>query len=537
MAGTASDAQAPNKLYYGDNLEILRQFVQSESADLIYVDPPFNPNRLHEVRDDSDERSAVQIEGFDDTWGWGKAVELAYAELIDNVNEVALARALKAARAILGESELLAFLTMMAARIIELRRVLSCTGSIFMHCDPAASQHLRVIADAIFGAQNFRNEIIWQRTPVKLPTARSLTSNHDVILAYAKSDETVWNEQALFQSHNANDLDSAAVAKYPHRDADGRRYQLASLASPMRDRPSLTYEFLGVTRVWRWTMERMQKAYEEGLIFQSAPGREPRLKRYLDEQGRKPLGDVWTDISPLNSGAKERLGYPTQKPLRLLDRIIEIASKPGDLVLDPFAGSGSTIDAAQRLDRRWIGIDITMLAVDLIDKRLKYNYSENVTQTYQILGTPRDLQGARALLQRSPFDFERWCVVLVGGQPNEIQVGDPGIDGIIRIPTDTKESSHRVLISVKSGSIYPGHVRDLLRTVEIQHAAIGLLVCLQAPTVVMQDVASHAGTYIYPLNEQQYPRIQIISVRELLEGVRPLLPPSLLPYVQARPKL
>lgn len=435
---------------------------------------------------------------------------------------------------LLGEGDLLAYLTMMTARLIELHRVLRSSGSIFLHCDPTASHYLKIMCDAIFGADNFRNEIIWQRTQAKSLMSRRLPSNHDVILAYGKTDSATWNESALFQPYDADDLDRKTKDKYSLLDTDGRRYQLTSLINPNPDRPNLTYEFLGVTRVWRWTKERMQEAYDAGLVVQTAPGRVPRLKRYLDEQRGKPLGDVWPDIPPLNARAAERLGYPTQKPLKLLARILAAASRPGDLVLDPFAGCGTSIDAAQSLKRRWIGIDITTLAIDLIDARLRHTYSETIRASYEILGIPRDLGGAQALFRRSPFEFERWCVMLVDGQPNEKQVGDRGIDGVIRIPIDAKGNSHRVLVSVKGGATGPGDVRDLLGTVELQGAVMGVFICMRPPTPGMIEVANHSGIYTYPVNDVKYPKVQIITVPDLLGGVKVNMPTPLVPYFQAR---
>jgi DNA modification methylase len=533
-----SSAQQLNRLYYGDNLEVLRQDIAGESVDLVYLDPPFNASRIYNspFRESSDDNSPVQIEGFDDTWVWTQETEFLYRNLLNGDETAAVAAPLREMRREVGEGDLLAYLTMMAPRLIEFHRALRRTGFIFLHSDPAASHYLKVITDAVFGNRNFRNEIIWKRAQSKAFTKRRLLSQHDVILTYAKSGEANWNEKALSQPYDADDLGTETAARYPHRDEDGRRYQLGDLTSPQPDRPSLTYEFLGVTRVWRFTEKRMQQLYDEGMIVQTAPGRVPRVKRYLDEQKGRSLGDLWTDIPPLNMLAGERLGYPTQKPIELLARIIEIASPPGGLVLDPFAGSGTTIDAAQRLGRRWVGIDITTLAVNLIDARLRHNYSESIKQRYEILGIPRDLYAAESLLRRSPFEFERWCVTLVGGQPNEKPRDDRGIDGIVRIPVDTKGNSHRVLVSVKGGSTYPGQVRDLIGMVESQHAAMGLFICLQPPTDAMQDAASHSGAYIYPRNGHHYPRIQIVTVSDLLEDIRPDLPPPLLPYLQARPR-
>lgn len=525
-----------NRLYYGDNLDVLQEHIASESVDLVYLDPPFNSDRIHNVlfREKSGIDSPAQIQAFDDTWTWNQDTEALYREILNGQAPVNVAAAVEAMSRLLGENDLMAYLTMMTRRLLELHRVLRGSGSIFLHCDPTASHYLKIICDSIFNSENFRNEIIWQRTQAKSLMTKRLPSNHDVILAYGKSDRAVWNEDALFQPYDVEDLDPKTKEKYSNRDATGRLYQLTSLINPNPDRPNLTYEFLGVTRVWRWTKERMQEAYDAGLIIQTAPGRVPRLKRYLDEQRGKPLGDVWSDIPPLNARAAERLGYPTQKPLKLLERIIEAASHPGGVVLDPFAGCGTTIDAAQKLKRQWIGIDITTLAIDLIDARLRHTYSETIRQTYQILGIPRDLSGAHALFKRSPFEFERWCVMQVDGQPNEKQVGDRGVDGVIRIPIDAKANSHRVLISVKGGATNPGHVRDLLGTVELQGAAMGLFVCMNRPTSGMFEVANHSGSYTYPVNEKQYPKIQILAVEDILNGVKPDIPTPLIPYFQAR---
>src|SRR3990172_7794406 len=338
-----------NALYYGDNLQILRDYVPDESIDLIYLDPPFNSNRSYNVlfSETSSAASHAQIEAFEDTWHWGKVAQ-------DTFEDIALhggddtARLLKAMVDALGHNDVTAYLTMMAVRLVELRRALKQTGSLYIHCDPAASHYLKILLDSIFRPQNFRNEVVWQRTPAKGLTSRSLPNNHDLLLCYQKSPAATWNNDEIYSRYDPDNLDPKTASKYVLRDPDGRRYQLTSLINPNPDRPNLTYEFLGVTRVWRWTKERMQAAYDAGIVVQPRRGAVPRLKRYLDEQEGKPLGDVWTDIPPINSQAKERLGYPTQKPLALLERIIAMSSKPGDVVLDPFCGCGTAIHAARK---------------------------------------------------------------------------------------------------------------------------------------------------------------------------------------------
>ncbi len=524
-----------NKLYYGDNLDVLREHVPDESIDLIYLDPPFNSNRAYNIlfKEKSGEESPAQIQAFDDTWTWSNETEMLYIEIMASSAPNKAKDALEAMRKLLGDNDVLAYLVMMAARLVELHRVLKPTGSIYLHCDPTASHYLKLILDAVFGPTAFRNEIIWRRTEAKALMTRRLPTNHDVIFAYGKSNSALWNEEALFQPYNIDSLDEKTAGKYSLVDEVGRRYQLTSLINPNQNRPNLTYEFLGITRVWRWTKERMQAAYDAGSVVQTAPGRVPRLKRYLDEQRGRPLGDIWADIDPINARAAERLGYPTQKPSALLERIISIASSEGSLVLDPFCGCGTSIDAAQKLKRRWIGIDITTLAIDLIDARLRHTYGEWITADYEIKGIPQDISGARALFARSPFEFERWCVMMVDGQPNDRQVGDKGIDGVIRIPIDARGGSDRILVSVKGGATNPSHIRDLIGTVASERAAMGVFITMREPTKAMVEAAQHSGIFTWPINGQKYPRVQIITVKELLAGKRPQMPATLLPYFQA----
>jgi len=526
----------PNRLYYGDNLDVLRQNIADKSIDLIYLDPPFNSNRSYSVlfKERSGDESQAQIEAFDDTWTWSHEVEAAYLDLLNGQTPNRAKDALEAMRRLLGDNDVLAYLVMMTARLLELRRALKPTGSLYLHCDTTASHYLKILLDAIFGADNFRNEIIWRRSTGKSLSTHRLANNHDVLLVYSVSSVPQWFDAAAFLPYDQAELDERTADKYRHRDPDGRLYRLDSLINPNPNRPNLTYEFLGVTRVWRWTRERMQSAYEAGIVVQGTPGRVPQMKRYLDEQRGRPRGDVWADIPPINSRAAERLGYPTQKPLALLERIIRLATKEGDVVLDPFCGCGTTVDAAQRLGRRWIGIDVTTLAVDLIDARLRHTYGEEIRETYDILGIPRDLAGAEALFKRSPFEFERWCVMMLDGQPNQKQVGDKGIDGVIRFPVDARGNSDKVLVSVKGGATNPGHVRDLVGTVESQHAAMGVFVSMITPTKGMIDAANHSGTYVHPANAQRYPKVQLMTVQDLLAGRRPQMPLTLLPYFQAR---
>jgi site-specific DNA-methyltransferase (adenine-specific) len=278
----------------------------------------------------------------------------------------------------------------------------------------------------------------------------------------------------------------------------------------------------------------MKTAWDAGLVVQPNPGSVVRFKRYLDEQRGKPIGDVWADIAPLNSQAAERLGYPTQKPLALLERIISMSSNPGDVVLDPFCGCGTAIDAAQRLGRSWIGIDITFIAIDLIRHRLEGTYGSDLASTYETHGIPRDLDGARALFDSSPFDFERWAVSLIDGTPKDKPGGDKGIDGVVRFHADAKQVG-RALVSVKGGkSINPAFVRDLDGTVSHAKAEMGILLLLYPPTPGMLDAVRHSGSYTLPANGQTFPKLQIITVEELLQGKKPQLPLVYPPYLNAK---
>ncbi len=346
-----------NTLYYGDNLDVLRRYVKDECVDLIYLDPPFKSNQDYNVlfAEQDGSRAAAQIKAFEDTWRWDRASAAAYYEIVERGGK--LSEAMQGFRRLAADSDMLAYLSMMAPRLVELHRVLKPTGSIYLHCDPTASHYLRLLMDAVFGPVNFRNEIIWLRTLSKGLMTKRLARNHDVILSYQQSESSGLNLVETFAPYDQTNLDAKTAAKYSHHDPDGRLYQLDNLINPNPDRPNLKYEFLGVTKVWRWTKERMEAAYRAGLIVQPSRGAVPRLKRYLDEQRGKPFGDVWTDIPPINSQAKERLGYPTQKPEALLERIIKASSNEGETVLDPFCGCGTAIAAAQRLRRRWIGID------------------------------------------------------------------------------------------------------------------------------------------------------------------------------------
>jgi len=505
-----------NQLYFGDNLEILRgQHIPAGSVDLIYLDPPFNSNATYNVlfAEKSGEKSAAQITAFEDTWQWGQEAMAAYDDAM-KLGPRKLADLLQALRAFLGQNNMMAYLTMMAVRLVELHRVLKPTGSIYLHCDPTASHYLKMIMDAIFGAKNFINEIVWNRAHPKGHAYKRFARNHDVILVFCKEfDQVKWIPQ--YSIHDADKVSQ----QYTLKDENGRLYQLTSLLNPNPDRPNLTYEFLGVTKVWRWTKERMMEELERGRIIVPKNGEGiPRYKRYLDEQKGVPIGDFWSDIE--FAAGSERLGYPTQKPEALLERIIRASSNDGDLVLDPFCGCGTALNVAERLKRRWIGIDITHLAITLIKERLKDSFGDDLAP-YEVIGEPADVLSAEALALTNRHQFEWWALGRVAARPaqDKKKGADSGIDGVIHFDDDNSGKYKRVLIQVKSGAVKAGDIRDLKGVLEREQAAIGAFLTLKPPTKPMREEAAAAGFY-EPVHfpGHRYPRLQILTIAELFAG-------------------
>lgn len=523
-----------NKLYFGDNLEVMREYIPAGSVDLVYLDPPFNSQAQYNVVFDSagEEGGTAQAGAFLDAWTWNHESEYCLAEVMRYGGPVAnMLHALKSA---MGTTPLTAYLTMMTPRLLELKRILRPTGSLYLHCDPTASHYLKIMLDQIFGGQNFRNEIIWQRSTGKGLTSRRLPTNHDVILCYGAGGETYWDNEKAFVPYDEGDLPPKIAEKYSHTDPDGRRFQLDNLLNPNKNRPNLTYEFLGVTRVWRWTRERMQQAYDDGLIHQTAPGRVPRLKRYLDEQKGRSLGDVWIDIAPLNSQSNERLGYPTQKPRALLDRILETATAQGMTVLDPFCGCGTTIESAAELGRNWIGIDVAIHAVKVIEKRLESRLGSELS--FEIEGIPRDFASAARLAERDKYQFEWWANYLFN--PFSVRErkkgGDRGIDGEIFFANGPGRPYGKILTSVKGGSsLNPAMIRDFRGVLERERAEMGLFICLHKPTAGMLREAAEAG--IADVVHGAIPKLQIVAIEEYFQGKVPQLPPLPLPNTAASP--
>ena len=472
-----------NILYYGDNLDILRKYIKDETVDLIYLDPPFNSNKDYNVifREPTGERSEAQMKAFKDTWHWNGASSKFYFDIVQAGGRPS--QVLQGFQTFLGDCGLLAYLSYMAIRLIELRRVLKSTGSIYLHCDPTASHYLKILMDAIFGPENFRNEIAWRRSRGASDTSsQQFPRNHDNLLVYSKG----MNQQyfKIFKPYSKNTL-----SMYKYDDGDGRG----------------VYRLQEMGNYGKKTIDMMRK---QNLIVETD---RLNFKQHLSEKPGVVVDDMWEDINPLcYASAKERTGYPTQKPEALLKRIIEASSKEGDLVLDPFAGSGTTLAVAQKMNRRWIGIDVTHLAVATIKRRISQNF-------YHIIGEPTDLSGAKDLAARDPYQFQWWVLGLVGACPTERKKGsDKGIDGRLYFKEGPGKDAKtgQILFSVKSGSVDVTQVRDLRGVVEREGAEMGVFICLQEPTQPMLAEAASAG--FYKTAWKEYPKLQIISVEELL---------------------
>jgi len=520
-------------LYYGDNLEVLRKHIDDESVDLIYLDPPFNSNRDYNLlfKEQSGEPAQAQIKAFTDTWHWS---ERAFHEFIEECPRPALVELLQGFVRTLGRNDLTAYLVMMAPRLIELHRVLKPTGSLYLHCDPTASHYLKVMLDVIFGAKNFRNEIAWKRTGAH-GGAKRWGPIHDILLFYTKSEHYTWNR--VYEAFDPQYIEEF----YRFHDEKGR-YRLVTLtgagitqgdsgqpwkgvdptqvgrhwAVPQR----LVEEIVGKERAAQMTVQEKLDALEAaGYIVWPTKGRVPQYKRYLDMNPGNPIQDVITDIQPISAHAKERLGYPTQKPLALLERILQASSNEGDVVLDPFCGCGAAIVAAEKLRRQWIGIDITHLAIGLIKYRLSDMFGLQEKRDYQVIGEPTTVAEARALAQQDRDEFQKWAIGLIPrARPFQEKKGaDTGIDGVLYFQDD-KRDAKKAVIQVKSGRVGVKDIRDFRGVLEREKATLGLFVTLEPPTEPMHHEAEQAGSYTTPLGNLRLPRLQIRTVEQLLNG-------------------
>lgn len=523
-----------NRLYYGDNLQVLREHIKDELVDLVYLDPPFNSNASYNLlfKAPTGEKSEAQIEVFEDTWHWNEHAEAAFDDVIRSGNSHA-AEMLRSMRSFLGDNDMMAYLAMMAVRLLELHRVLKNTGSLYLHCDPTASHYLKILLDAVFGATSYQNEIVWKRTTTH-SDSKTWSRVADVILFYTKSKSFCWNTPR--EPHSDEYLES----KYRHDDGDGKVYRLDNMTSP-NPRPNMMYEWKGFpfpAKGWRYSKDTMARLDSEGRIWYPTDKsgkpditKRPQLKRYLEEMDGGVMGTVWTDISPINSQAQERLGYPTQKPVALLERILSASSNEGDVVLDPFCGCGTTVHAAEKLNREWIGIDVTHLSISLIEKRLRDAFPR---VEFDVIGTPKDLQAAQDLAYRDKYQFQWWAVSLVNAVPfgGKKKGSDKGIDGYIYFKPDGK-TTERAIISVKGGEkVSSPMIRDLKGVMEREKAPIGIFISLAEPTRDMISEAASAGIFeqtgdqVFSRSAEKFPRIQILTIADLFEGKLPKIPYS-----------
>ncbi|HEV2495229.1 MAG TPA: DNA methyltransferase [Terriglobia bacterium] len=508
-----------NTLYYGDNLDILRRYIKDETVDLVYLDPPFKSNQDYNVlfAEKDGTRAAAQIKAFEDTWQWDQEAARAYHEIVETGPE-RVSKVMQAFMTFLGgsgdtASDMMAYLAMMSPRLVELHRVLKLTGGIYLHCDSTASHYLKLLMDSIFRPENFRNEIIWKRTHAHSDSkqgARHYGRVTDTLLFYSKGPEPKWNPQYVPYGQEYLDRD------YRRTDSDGRRYRIDNLQGPggaAKGNPQ--YEVMGVTRYWRYSKEHMDELIRQGRVIQTRPGAVPQYKRYLDEMPGVPTQNLWDDLPPINNRSKELLGYPTQKPEALLERIIKTGTDEGNLVLDPFCGCGTAIAVAERLKRNWIGIDITHLAIGLVRRRLLDAFGDAVQ--FEIKGEPISLPDAEKLAREEPYQFQSWALGLIGARHAELKKGaDKGIDGHLYFHDEPK-TTKQVVISVKGGHLLAQHVRDLRGVIEREKAAIGVLITMQEPTHPMRAEAASAGFYEAPWG-RKYARLQLLTVAELLAG-------------------
>ena len=516
---------APNKLYFGDNLPILREHIADASVDLIYLDPPFNSNANYNIlfRERSGEQSAAQITAFRDTWRWSIESEAAYLEVIQHGPQQ-LARLLAAMRDFLGQNDMMAYLTMMAQRMIEMHRVLKPTGSIYLHCDPTAGHYLKTLMDSVFGARNFINEISWQRSQNRSAISRRFRRAHDLILFYGRGTDYRFTMQY-------RELSAESQKLYSGLDERGY-YRLVPLLVSGRRGGVTGMPWRGIDpneqgrdgMHWVTVHDNLEDYDADNLIHWPAGGGLPNLKYYMEDSPGSPMSDYWYDIRPIQSRSRESLGYPTQKPEALLERIIRAGSSEGDLVLDPFCGCGTAMTVAERLNRRWIGIDITHLAVSLMKNRLRDNFGDNL-RPYDLIGVPQDVASARALAVESEHDgryqFEWWALGLVDARPaRERRRGaDSGVDGYINFFDDNSGRPKRIIVQVKSGQVNRGQIAALKGDMKRERAEIALFITLNPPTSPMGQEAAAAGFYQpehFP--GQQFPRVQILTIEELLNG-------------------
>ena len=536
-----------NQLYYGDNLDVLQNSIQDESIDLCYIDPPFNSNRdYNRIYNNTGKEDSAQATAFTDTWEWDK-------EAIKGFRRFSLVRGdkkipektkllINSLHKILDKGSMLAYIVSISQRIVEIHRVLKPTGSFYLHCDPKASHYLKIIIDSIFCTQGgeFKNEIVWRRH-YSHNDGKKFGCIHDIILYYAKSDEYTYNRQYFpyTEEYITENYKSA-------EEESNRRYRSVSMNAPGQgDAKYFGDKLLAPPKGthWRWTQDKINEGLKNGIIYFTKNG-VPRYKQYLDEMNGIPVQDTWTDFYGLSSHDKERLGYPTQKPERLLERIILASSGEKDVVLDAYCGCGTTVAVAQRLKRKWIGIDITYQSIYVILKRLEDSFGKKVISHIELSGIPRDIESAKALAHKKEDktrkEFEKWAIITYSNDKaklNEKKGSDKGIDGKLNFYWDFDKEIKDVLFSVKSGHVSVSQIRDFLHVIEREKAAAGVFITLEEPTKPMLQEAKDAGSVTIPLTGQSIDKLQIVTVRQILDGARAGFPLAIDPLKKAERKI
>ena len=513
-----------NQLFYGDNLEVLRQHIRDESIDLCYIDPPFNSKRnYNQIYNNVGKEDQAQAQAFIDTWTWDDYANQGLREIQENYQGRFTSQSIDLISGlvkILGKGSLLAYLISMTLRIAEIHRVLKPTGSFYLHCDPTASHYLKLVLDAIFCSQggDFLNEITWKRTTAHNDPQR-FGRVQDRIFFFCKSSKKTFN-------HAAGEYSQEQMSRYKYVDGKGL-YRAENLTAPHFSE-TRTLEWRGVhpgaNRQWRYSIEKLEELYSQDLILLRKDGkpRKDGLKEYLDDaQGSSPQ-DIWTDIL-FPPTTKERLGYPTQKPEALLERIIKSSSNEGDVVLDAYCGCGTTVAVSQRLKRRWIGIDITYQSISLILRRLEEAFGKEEVEKIILNGIPKDMASAKALAlkkdDRTRKEFEKWAVLTYSNNRatiNQKKGADKGIDGIAYFTGD-RDEPEKIILQVKSGKVNSRDIRDLRGTMDREGAVLGVFITLNQPTKDMNQEAKEAGIYQSRFMNKPTDKIRIVTIQEMIE--------------------